>query len=860
MKKKILVILLSLVVFCTVFANSTNQTIDINANEAYLTIPESYNIEYDFFPNEKIERLRYFDYNRELVKVTNSDIGQTVKLNFFADKQYTAQIVRASVYDSGNTVLTAQIDGQIASYAYITVSEVAISMSVELPFADEYYFASVKKGNAILGLKKYSDVKADELEGTYVNVPDSIYQEKRNSQATENTRNYDPITIDLLIVYTSNAAVWALSNSSVTNIDHVIDLAIERSNLVHDNSNTVVTYNIVHRHLTDYVETDTGADLEHATTPNSGGMDEIPFLRNLYYADMTVFIAQINYTGGAAWLLQNWSGFTPDYYAVSINRVQQAHIGFTVVHEMGHNQGAHHHADQNVQPGPNYSLGLYSSGWRGYVGGVMSCTIMTYEQGTYFSDGINATRLPYLSSPLITVDGAVIGDATLYDNARVIRESKVVTSNYRVGPEPVISIEPNFYIFENTAPGFVSEPQEFVVTNTHNASLAITSIQMSGTDQNNFTLTTNTLPVTLAPNQSTTFSATFSPISMGNKIAGVAIEVNSSGATHNVMISGTVILTPYPAQVVALTPAIGAINQSLTPTLIWTKPTSAGVPNGYYIYLGTNANPYAAGDPENNRIATISSGDTTLFEIETALDYETTYHWQIVAYNDFGSGQPSLSRSFTTQLNIPGQVVATSPDPGAQNQSLKPVLTWQVPTTGGNPTGYFVYMATSENPYNPSALPQNRVGMISGPDVTSWEPTSNLELNTTYHWQIVARNTTGNGEASVSRFFTTISETSVDDGTSGIFITALLGNFPNPFNPDTVIKFSLATDTDVEISIFNSKGQKVSNQIYESLKKGNHSIVWNGQDQKGVPVGSGVYYYKLKTEKYEETKRMLLIK
>nr|MBC8384765.1 T9SS type A sorting domain-containing protein [Candidatus Cloacimonadota bacterium] len=91
-------------------------------------------------------------------------------------------------------------------------------------------------------------------------------------------------------------------------------------------------------------------------------------------------------------------------------------------------------------------------------------------------------------------------------------------------------------------------------------------------------------------------------------------------------------------------------------------------------------------------------------------------------------------------------------------------------------------------------------------------------------------------------------------------ITKLLGNYPNPFNPTTTISFSLIAK-DAKIEIYNLKGQKVKTfsnlQITQSI---NQKIIWNGEDDNGKPVSSGIYFYKLRTAGFEDTKKMILMK
>ncbi|NQV19721.1 MAG: right-handed parallel beta-helix repeat-containing protein [Armatimonadetes bacterium] len=70
-------------------------------------------------------------------------------------------------------------------------------------------------------------------------------------------------------------------------------------------------------------------------------------------------------------------------------------------------------------------------------------------------------------------------------------------------------------------------------------------------------------------------------------------------------------------------------------------------------------------------------------------------------------------------------------------------------------------------------------------------------------------------------------------------------NYPNPFNPTTTISFSIPEESKVDLSIYNIKGQKVRNLVSDDFKKGIHSVIWNGVDESGKSIASGVYFYKL---------------
>jgi FlgD Ig-like domain len=88
----------------------------------------------------------------------------------------------------------------------------------------------------------------------------------------------------------------------------------------------------------------------------------------------------------------------------------------------------------------------------------------------------------------------------------------------------------------------------------------------------------------------------------------------------------------------------------------------------------------------------------------------------------------------------------------------------------------------------------------------------------------------------------------------------LHGNYPNPFNPTTNISFSLPADQDIELVVYNMKGQLVRKLVQGQFTSGVHSVTWDGKDDNSKNVGSGLYFYKLITTDQEISKKMLLLK
>jgi len=95
----------------------------------------------------------------------------------------------------------------------------------------------------------------------------------------------------------------------------------------------------------------------------------------------------------------------------------------------------------------------------------------------------------------------------------------------------------------------------------------------------------------------------------------------------------------------------------------------------------------------------------------------------------------------------------------------------------------------------------------------------------------------------------------------------IINNYPNPFNPSsagrspvTRISFNLPVAGEVQVTIYNIKGQKVKNLLDDKLDKGRHSVAWNGDDEAGTSVSSGVYMCRVVTDSKSAVRKMLLLK
>ncbi len=85
-------------------------------------------------------------------------------------------------------------------------------------------------------------------------------------------------------------------------------------------------------------------------------------------------------------------------------------------------------------------------------------------------------------------------------------------------------------------------------------------------------------------------------------------------------------------------------------------------------------------------------------------------------------------------------------------------------------------------------------------------------------------------------------------------------NYPNPFNPTTTIRYDVPTTAHVSVIVYNLLGQKTRSLVDQSQLAGRYDIVWDGKDERGNSVASGIYLYRLQTDGFVQTRKMILIK
>ncbi|MBW6515419.1 MAG: hypothetical protein K0B81_02235 [Candidatus Cloacimonetes bacterium] len=350
----------------------------------------------------------------------------------------------------------------------------------------------------------------------------------------------------------------------------------------------------------------------------------------------------------------------------------------------------------------------------------------------------------------------------------------------------------------------------------------------------------------------------------------------------------------FPHGVVDPVPVCGSVNVPVNlAELGWsyfTHPMSAN-PLGFRVYM--NSTGEFEEDDEFDWVLYLDDQiKYSSTEILPDLEYGTTYYWMVIPttiysyddristngkdryllttqnsqLNNLGDAQNCPVWSFTTEgekPQSPAHAHSPVPEDGATNVPINTHIGWTYTSEEGfsDPDGFLVNMWTgdlSEDPY------QADIEGGAGEHLFEEHPFE-FAYGENYYWQVIPfviyNNEHIHAEDCLVWTFTTVEEMSIDEMDIHS-VNALLGNYPNPFNPETKICFSLAEGARVTLVIYNSRGQVVR-ELLSSLyySQGYHGIVWDGKDRYGRKTSSGVYLYSMETDRgFRDIKKMVLLK
>ena len=395
------------------------------------------------------KRARNVTIHQAIFEPTELQEGDILHLELFPDQVIHAKITRVRTDVNGVRSIRANIEHWKYGYVVFSIAQNQLLGQIIIPgLKQEYTIHSLGDGMGHV-LQEIDPAKKDVLPEKMRPIAPPTLQHQSPLRSRPLSNPAEPVTIDVLVVYTQAAHDWAADHAN--SIAHVISQALEQGQLTLDNSEVGIELNLVHSAQIAYSTSgNSSTDLDNLTDGRAG-LDIVHQWRDQYGADLVVLLSRVEDTGGVAWQLDQLEGASE--YGFSLTRVQQAHDTYTVIHEIGHNMGANHHKQQSVEPGPTDWQILedfewvidrtrrYSAGWRWVDPQVADCcvSVMTYEDGQFFADRQTRHEVPHFSNPSVTHHGVVTGDAEHGDNARTLRETRAVVASYRDPVTPTMS-------------------------------------------------------------------------------------------------------------------------------------------------------------------------------------------------------------------------------------------------------------------------------------------------------------------------------------------------------------------------------------------------------------------------------------
>jgi chitodextrinase len=240
----------------------------------------------------------------------------------------------------------------------------------------------------------------------------------------------------------------------------------------------------------------------------------------------------------------------------------------------------------------------------------------------------------------------------------------------------------------------------------------------------------------------------------------------------------------------------------------------------------------------------IPEGDlSTVWQSDLTLEHGRSYYWKSRAFDGYFYSGWSAGRMFTADSNVVTGVELIDfygeDDKGSVN------LYWSTSEEYDVAGFRLLRSLDSQDGYENITN-----GLIKSGEMNYKFTDTGSETGHTYFYMLVS--VSGSG---LPREYEPIEVTVTAPRTF-----KLHSNYPNPFNPETTIKFELPKQEKVRLLIYNVLGQVVNELVNEQKKAGYHVIKWNGTDSFGRATASGIYFYRITAGKYTNTKKMVLIR
>jgi len=352
------------------------------------------------------------------------------------------------------------------------------------------------------------------------------------------------------------------------------------------------------------------------------------------------------------------------------------------------------------------------------------------------------------------------------------------------------------------------------------------------------------------PLSSSTFSQTTATLNFGATYYW-AVFVTGSPAPINPLGEGSFMVTGAyadPPPVLAYPGDSVTVYGSSVP-LTWYLDGSAPRLSGYIVQY-TQSDQYT---PLLGSVPVSSSSETCTI---SGLIDGATYYWNVIA--NYTDGTTTYSPWYSFTVNTGSETISSLVEPhiGGPTHNLQlstssPMLSWMLSAPIAAKSTYQLELAANSNFSNAQTLTSSKPFL----QATGLNPGN-------YFWRVRSVDSVGNTSAySGIGQFSVKSVTAVTNKISAVPKEfAISQNYPNPFNPSTIIDYALPKSSLVTIKIYNILGQEVKTLLNTQSPAGYYSVQWNGENNFGQHVSSGIYIYRVVAGQYIKTMKMVMLK
>lgn len=265
----------------------------------------------------------------------------------------------------------------------------------------------------------------------------------------------------------------------------------------------------------------------------------------------------------------------------------------------------------------------------------------------------------------------------------------------------------------------------------------------------------------------------------------------------------------------------------------------------------------------NHKFLFITPSGINTLEIQVSLTENTNWFYRVQTLDDEGltSNWSSIQNFWVNAVDEPPSPFALmNPANGSTIPSDTVKFLW-TQTNDADPNDKFAY----ELQFTTDESFQENVTTYNALNDTALSLSSELSENMKYYWKVRAIDSDGlvswgsnTGEIPWSfEFSSTAVNSELDSKTPTSFV--LFQNYPNPFNPETTIQYEIPKSCYVQLTIYNTIGQEIRTLVTENKDAGFYKILWDGRDNSGKKVGTGIYLYQLKAGEFFDVKKMVMI-